>query len=32
MRRTALRGEGLIEAIRFFTWVILNADESPLLE
>ncbi|KAI1793445.1 carboxypeptidase S [Ganoderma leucocontextum] len=28
----ALRGEGFIETIRFFTWVILNADESPLLE
>ncbi|KAI0675970.1 carboxypeptidase S [Trametes maxima] len=28
----ALRAEGFIEAIRFFTWVILNADESPLLE
>ena len=28
----ALRGEALIEAIRFFTWIILNADESPLLE
>ena len=29
---TALRGEGFIETIRFFTWVILNADESSLLE
>ncbi|KAI0630735.1 carboxypeptidase S [Trametes polyzona] len=28
----ALRAEGFIEVIRFFTWVILNADESPLLE
>ncbi|KAJ8474417.1 hypothetical protein ONZ51_g7230 [Trametes cubensis] len=28
----ALRAEGFIEAIRFFTWIILNADESPLLE
>ncbi|KAI0358307.1 carboxypeptidase S [Trametes cingulata] len=28
----ALRAEGFIEAIRFFTWVILNVDESPLLE
>ncbi|KAH9849891.1 carboxypeptidase S [Lenzites betulinus] len=28
----ALRGEGFIETIRFFTWIILNADESPLLE
>ncbi|KAH9921729.1 carboxypeptidase S [Epithele typhae] len=28
----ALRGEGFIEAIRFFTWTILNVDESPLLE
>ncbi|KAI0761831.1 carboxypeptidase S [Trametes elegans] len=28
----ALRAEGFIEAIRFFTWVILNADESHLLE
>ncbi|KAI0642377.1 carboxypeptidase S [Trametes meyenii] len=28
----ALRAEGFIENIRFFTWVILNADESPLLE
>ncbi|KAI8985667.1 carboxypeptidase S [Trametes punicea] len=28
----ALRAEGFIEAIRFFTWIILNADESPLLD
>ncbi|OSD05272.1 carboxypeptidase S [Trametes coccinea BRFM310] len=28
----ALRAEGFIEAIRFFTWIILNADESQLLE
>ncbi|KAI0831872.1 carboxypeptidase S [Trametes gibbosa] len=28
----ALRAEGFIEAIRFFTWIILNVDESPLLE
>ncbi|KAI0369802.1 carboxypeptidase S [Pilatotrama ljubarskyi] len=28
----ALRAEGFIEAIRFFTWVILNVDESPLLD
>ncbi|KAI0327002.1 Zn-dependent exopeptidase [Cubamyces sp. BRFM 1775] len=28
----ALRAEGFIEVIRFFTWIILNADESPLLE
>ncbi|CDO72068.1 hypothetical protein BN946_scf184962.g11 [Trametes cinnabarina] len=28
----ALRAEGFIEAIRFFTWIILNADESLLLE
>ncbi|KAI0731073.1 carboxypeptidase S [Earliella scabrosa] len=27
----ALRGEGFIETIRFFTWVILNVDESTLL-
>ncbi|TBU30546.1 carboxypeptidase S [Dichomitus squalens] len=28
----ALRGEGFIETIRFFTWVILNVDESSLLD
>ncbi len=29
---SAIRGEGFIEVVRFFTWVILNADESHLLD
>ncbi|TFK92589.1 carboxypeptidase S [Polyporus arcularius HHB13444] len=28
----AVRGEGFLEIIRFFTWVILNADESTLMD
>ncbi|RPD64023.1 carboxypeptidase S [Lentinus tigrinus ALCF2SS1-7] len=28
----AVRGEGFLEIIRFFTWVILNVDESALLD
>ncbi|KAI0718091.1 carboxypeptidase S [Cerioporus squamosus] len=28
----AVRGEGFLEIIRFFTWVILNVDESTLLD
>ena len=32
MCRLAVRGEGFLEIIRFFTWVILNVDESTLLD
>ena len=32
MCHLAVRGEGFLEIIRFFTWVILNVDESTLLD